>query len=89
MTTAKYKTGGDILIVEFKDIHGNKRTYNTESNGSFAYNADCMDFLRACPDNAFDLCVCDPPYGIKNDSHATDRIKRYGQLQTANSAKPT
>ena len=25
---------------------------------------DCLDFMRKCPDNYFDLCCCDPPYGI-------------------------
>lgn len=28
------------------------------------YNADCMDILRGLPDNAFDLAIVDPPYGI-------------------------
>ena len=27
-------------------------------------NMDCMDFMKDQPDNAFDLAVCDPPYGI-------------------------
>ena len=27
-------------------------------------NMDCMDFLRDCEDNAFDLACVDPPYGI-------------------------
>ena len=27
-------------------------------------NMDCMDYLREQPDNAFDLAVVDPPYGI-------------------------
>ena len=30
---------------------------------SVVYNCDCMDYLRTLPDNAFDLAVCDPPYG--------------------------
>lgn len=34
---------------------------------SEAYNMDCMDFLRQCPDNYFSLAVCDPPYGIGED----------------------
>lgn len=29
------------------------------------YNGDCMEYLRSLPDNAFDLAVVDPPYGIK------------------------
>lgn len=27
-------------------------------------NMDCMDYLKDCPDNAFDLAIVDPPYGI-------------------------
>ena len=26
-------------------------------------HGDCMDYLRTLPDNAFDLAICDPPYG--------------------------
>lgn len=29
-----------------------------------AYNMDCMEAMRKMPDNAFDLAVVDPPYGI-------------------------
>ena len=29
-------------------------------------NVDCMEFMRTVPDKAFDLAVCDPPYGIGN-----------------------
>lgn len=32
-----------------------------------AYNIDCMEFMRTLPDNAFDLAVVDPPYGINAD----------------------
>ena len=28
-----------------------------------AYNMDCLEAMRAMPDNAFDLAVVDPPYG--------------------------
>ena len=27
-------------------------------------NMDCMDFMKECEDNAFDLAIVDPPYGI-------------------------
>lgn len=27
-------------------------------------NMDCMDYMRGCEDNAFDLAIVDPPYGI-------------------------
>lgn len=28
------------------------------------YNCDCMELLRQTPDNYYELCVVDPPYGI-------------------------
>jgi site-specific DNA-methyltransferase (adenine-specific) len=28
------------------------------------HNADCMDYMRDLPDNAFELAIVDPPYGI-------------------------
>lgn len=31
---------------------------------SKVFNCDCLDFLRACQDNQFDLAICDFPYGI-------------------------
>lgn len=30
-------------------------------------NADCMRVLSELPDKAFDLAICDPPYGIGID----------------------
>ena len=53
-----------------------------------AYNMDCLAAMREMPDKAFDLAVVDPPYGIKNGSHATDRIKKYGSIHQANDLKP-
>lgn len=47
-----------------------------------------MEAMKDMPDNAFDLAVVDPPYGIKNGIHATDRIKKYGSIQKANDLKP-
>ena len=28
------------------------------------YNMDCMEYMNSLPDNAFDLAIVDPPYGI-------------------------
>ena len=28
------------------------------------HNIDCMDFMKALPDKAYDLAIVDPPYGI-------------------------
>ena len=33
---------------------------------SIVYNMDCLEAMRAMPDNAFDLAVVDPPYGGGN-----------------------
>ena len=33
-----------------------------------AFNRDCMEAMREMPDNAFDLAVVDPPYGLPKDS---------------------
>lgn len=33
---------------------------------SEAYNMDCMEYMEQFPDNAFDLAIVDPPYGLGN-----------------------
>ncbi len=27
-------------------------------------NCDCMEYMATLPDKAFELCICDPPYGV-------------------------
>ena len=44
------------------------------------YNMDCMDYMAGLPDNAFDLAIVDPPYGI-NESGQTNKTR--GDLATA------
>jgi len=53
------------------------------------YNMDCMDGMKVFPDKYFDLAIVDPPYGIKNASHATSKIARYGDVKKVNDCKPT
>ena len=31
------------------------------------YNEDCLEYMKTVPDNYFDLCLTDPPYGIGID----------------------
>jgi site-specific DNA-methyltransferase (adenine-specific) len=55
------------------------------------HQVDCMDYLAQQPDDAFDLAIVDPPYGIKGlkkIKSPTSRIRRYGQLHTVNDLKP-
>ena len=33
---------------------------------------DCLDFMKQCDDNAFDLAIVDPPYGIDADQKRGD-----------------
>ena len=30
---------------------------------------DCMEYMASLPDNAYDLAIVDPPYGIRQDGH--------------------
>jgi site-specific DNA-methyltransferase (adenine-specific) len=39
-------------------------------------NMDCMDYLKTCKDNQFDLAIVDPPYGMPKRS-----VDRAGKLQ--------
>ena len=36
------------------------------------WNIDCMKFMKDIPDNYYELCICDPPYGI-----GTSKIKNW------------
>ena len=37
-------------------------------------NIDCMEYMATQPDNAFDLAIVDPPYGIGFDNQMV-RVK--------------
>lgn len=32
---------------------------------SEVYNIDCLEYMKTIPDKYFDLCIADPPYGIR------------------------
>lgn len=34
---------------------------------SHVYNTDCLEYMRSLPDNAFDLAIADPPYGLDKE----------------------
>lgn len=38
---------------------------------------DCLEYMKTLPDNCFDLCFADPPYGI--NIQKSGRLKRYNQ----------
>ena len=68
--------------MEYRD-YKQKSEFNGRSNITF-YQADCMDMLSQVPDNYYQLCIVDPPYGI-NASKGTwgssnkGRVKDYGK----------
>ena len=55
-----------------------------------AFNMDCMTAMKEMPENAFDLAVVDPPYGIRRfENGATSRLAKYGSFEFVNDAVPT
>jgi site-specific DNA-methyltransferase (adenine-specific) len=56
---------------------------------SIAFNQDCLEAMRLMADNAFDLAIVDPPYGIETRGNAQDRFRMNMQLATVNDAKPS
>jgi len=55
------------------EIIGAKQEYH--SDNIHLYQIDCMDYMKDLPDNAFDLAIVDPPYGIGEDG-GKRRIKK-------------
>lgn len=52
------------------------------------HHTDCMEYMKTCDDNSFDLAIVDPPYGVEKSNQAPSRIAKHGQLKTANDLKP-
>ncbi len=48
-------------------------------------NMDCMDYLKECDDNAFQLAIVDPPYGIKRFKKGLREGDRLSGNQTGSS----
>lgn len=42
---------------------------------NIVYNCDCMEYMKDIPDNAFDLAIVDPPYGIGQFLHGNKNYK--------------
>lgn len=52
-------------------------------------NIDCMEYMRGLPDNAFDLAIVDPPYGINapNMSMGSNPSRKDGWSRGESTAK--
>ena len=53
------------MILKFNDLKG-----EWENAINQVVNCDSLDYMKLLPDNAVDLCLCDPPYGIGADKNA-------------------
>lgn len=49
---------------------------------SMVTNEDCMEMMKRFPDKFFELCICDPPYGIGEDG-----LKNHSRGKLTNSKK--
>lgn len=61
---------------------------------SEAYNRDCLEAMKEMEDNAFELAIVDPPYGIGEDGGDKQRRRGYGavvvhQRKQWDNAKPS
>ena len=51
-------------------------------------HVDCMDYMAALPDKAFDLAIVDPPYGIGRDGGETGKNWKFYEKKGWDSAIP-
>jgi site-specific DNA-methyltransferase (adenine-specific) len=47
-----------------------------ENYGINIYNRDCLEAMKEMPDNAYQLAICDPPYGIDAATNGNGSRKR-------------
>ena len=73
-----------MAIITFNDIHGVEQTLDTRQKFNVAFNADCMDILRAMPDKCIDLIVADPPYGDGNPDNEDEHRNQRGRFDRYN-----
>lgn len=53
-------------------------------------NVDCMEYMATQPDNAFDLAIVDPPYGLERFKKGGSHLNKYGSESGEwNNTKPT
>ncbi len=51
-------------------------------------HCDSMEYLKSCDDNAFELAIVDPPYGLKRLKTGGSFVNKYGSPGLWNSNKP-
>jgi len=55
------------------------------------HNVDCMEYMKTCEDNKFDLAIVDPPYNIVSQQKrgVGSRIDVSGKMNNWNNKSPT
>lgn len=53
------------------------------------YNMDCMEYLKTCVDNQFDLAIVDPPYGIGKNWEKRNKSAVFKQTTYKNNEIPS
>ena len=78
-----------MAIITFKDADGVEQTLDTAQKFNTAYHADCLEVLRAIPDQCIDLIVADPPYGDGNPENDTEHRNQRGRFDKYNDSSQT
>jgi site-specific DNA-methyltransferase (adenine-specific) len=55
---------------------------------SKTYNIDCLEFMKTLQDNAFDLAIVDPPYGIGKDWQKRNKGATFADTTYTNNCIP-
>ena len=48
-----------------------------------AFNIHCMEYMKTLPDKAFELAICDPPYGIGETGERSTRARKTDKWENA------
>lgn len=76
-----------MSVITFNDARGVEQSVDLERDKfSLAFNADCMDFLRACPDKCIDIAVVDPPFGDGNGDSYFGNVERERERENRDGA---
>ena len=59
-----------------------------DEKGITIYHTDCLPAMKEMPDNAFDLAIVDPPYGIGNPNHEPKTSNLYTGKNWNNAIPP-
>jgi len=54
------------------------------------YLGDCMELMKQTPDKFYDICICDPPYGLERFKKGGSHVNKHGSENGQwNNEKPT